>query len=1193
MSQDPRSSPESPEPEARRKGGSEQTLPAETLPAETLPAEAPSCETIPGVGTGPPAPRAPSPSPPGAATIVDAPAGLFAPTLPADGSAGTQGQAGAAKSPARRRFGRYELVGELGRGGMGVVYKAFRSDLDTHFAVKVLLAGENAGEGELERFHREARAAARLRHPGIVPVHDVGVEEGKHYFAMEYVEGMSLAQVLEDPEGAGLGANACWAPGPGAAAPRGRRRGLRPRLAIRMAKEIAEALQHAHEAGVVHRDLKPSNVLREPSGRLRVMDFGLARLLDASPIGATRTGTLMGTPAYMSPEQAAGRVKEVDERSDVYQLGALLYELLTGSAPYDGESPMDVVLKVLAEEPPAPRTLEPRIDLDVDTICLKAMARDRGRRYASARELAADCARYLDDETILARPEGLVERAARWSRRRRLAAIPVAVIVLTALVAGGAWWHSRRTKDEHGAKQEADLTELRQMATLHLKFALDRRHVGASMEGVAREFVPRLQQAADKVMTRDSTLPEPHYDLGRLYRAVLRLPEAMQEQALALELSPRYLPSLYERAVLSVLQYERGLTDEATEAVAAGLAGHGSEPRQDEKLVLKELLVAAGRWNERDPAGRRRRASALADLERFLAVYGETPAEPSEGPAVAKAQLACAKGLALLYGPRSPEAWARAGEFLEEALGMEPAMEEAHEGRAQLALASARLQATVEAYDRGLKVDHGNFFFWLRRARAKVLCAAAARTLYGLPETLLAGALDDYEHAAELEPSFVEARLGRGDALVDWADMLERQASRRKEGLAQLKLKDPEEALALGIAEYAKAVTLAPDCLEGWLGKARGLREWGRYRSGHGGDAEEPFANALECYSKVVELRPTRGEGWLGRGETRTKLGAWRRDKGQDPGRLFAEATEDFAEAMRLQPATQEPWEGRAEALLEWSRWTEARGEDANGLYERALADLEAALPFAHRRAALWVKRAEACLRWARFRRDRGEPPATQYGDAVLDCTLALEADGQAWSAFRRRAEARHEWGLWLRAQRGDATALLVEAVADYGRYLERKEDDADARQLRAEAALAIAACTIEAGGDPAPHFETALAEWGKLLELQPHSAAPRRDRAFARFQWGLQLRRRGADPRGQFEEALRDLDTVITRDPSDPLALARRGRIRVAQERWTEAATDFEAALRLAPRDEKELRPLLEEARRRAAAAPAGNGAR
>jgi WD40 repeat protein/tRNA A-37 threonylcarbamoyl transferase component Bud32 len=328
-----------------------------------------------------------------------------------------------------RWVGKFQVLEQLGRGAFGTVYKARDLELERLVAVKVPRAGSFATPAEEERFLREARAAAQLSHPGIVPVLEIAHDRGVPYIVSEYVEGLTLADVLT-----------------------ARRPGFRE--AAELVAAVADALEYAHRQKIVHRDVKPSNLLLDGAGRPRVTDFGLARRGEGE-ITVTLDGQILGTPAYMSPEQAAGEQQRVDTRNDVYSLGVVLYELLTGELPFRGNQRM-LLHQVLHDEPRPPRSLNDRVPRDLETVCLKAMAKAPGRRYASAANMADDLRRWLNGEPVRARPVGRGERVARWARRHPAAAALVGVsgLALLALVAAavGLFYNSRL----QGALAEAE-----------------------------------------------------------------------------------------------------------------------------------------------------------------------------------------------------------------------------------------------------------------------------------------------------------------------------------------------------------------------------------------------------------------------------------------------------------------------------------------------------------------------------------------------------------------------------------------------------------------------------------------------------------------------------------------------------------------------------------------------------------------
>ncbi|HEX8200247.1 MAG TPA: serine/threonine-protein kinase [Isosphaeraceae bacterium] len=312
-------------------------------------------------------------------------------SLPGDGGVPAAGGSGTFELAPPGAFGKYQLLGEIGRGGMGVVYRARQRDLDRDVAIKMILASHLASAEQVARFYAEARAAARVEHPHIVGIHEVGQIAGQHYFAMEYVAGQSLAKRLHQ--------------GP-----------LPPEAAARCVWEVALAVEHLHAQGIVHRDLKPSNILLDGAGLPYVTDFGLAKMLTGDG-DLTRTGSIIGTPSYMSPEQAAGITAEIGPRSDVYALGAILYELLTGRPPFSEANPLETLVQVLEGEPPRPGQLRPRLPRELEWICLRCLEKSPADRYPSAAALAADLGRFLHGEPVEARRTGLWDRTRRWARR--------------------------------------------------------------------------------------------------------------------------------------------------------------------------------------------------------------------------------------------------------------------------------------------------------------------------------------------------------------------------------------------------------------------------------------------------------------------------------------------------------------------------------------------------------------------------------------------------------------------------------------------------------------------------------------------------------------------------------------------------------------------------------------------------------
>src|SRR5438128_3599996 len=373
------------------------------------------------------------------------------------------------KTPAD--FGDYKLLEEIGRGGQGLVYRAHQKSLNRTVALKVIGLGHWATETHLKRFRREAEAAARLEHPGIVPIHEVGERDGSCYFSMKFIEGGQLDQVI-------------------------RREPMPVRRAVELIAKVARTVHYAHEHGILHRDIKPGNILLDHKGEPHLTDFGLARLIETEST-VTRTLEVLGTPSYMAPEQAMGNNAQLTSATDVYGLGAVLYQLLTGHPPFAGGTTYETIRLVLDTEPRQPRLWSPKVDRDVSTICLKCLEKDPKRRYASALALAEDLERWLKHEPILARRTGLITRGRKWVRRNPTSALLAASLVALAASAGWIVWKSEFIRQP----------ETTGIAVLPFENLSDEKQNAFFADGVQDDILIKLAKIADlKVISRTSVM---------------------------------------------------------------------------------------------------------------------------------------------------------------------------------------------------------------------------------------------------------------------------------------------------------------------------------------------------------------------------------------------------------------------------------------------------------------------------------------------------------------------------------------------------------------------------------------------------------------------------------------------------------------------------------------------------------------
>jgi serine/threonine protein kinase len=576
-----------------------------------------------------------------------------------------------AVAPPPQTLGDFRIVREVGRGGMGVVYEAEQISLGRRVALKVLPFAATMDPRHLQRFHNEARAAAGLHHPHIVPVHGVGCERGVHYYAMQFINGQTLAEFLARQrgnagtpvdvptvdEGAAAPSSTTLSPAAQATSPAPRDASYCRRVA-EMLVQAAEALEHAHHLGVVHRDIKPGNLMLDAQGKLWVTDFGLARF--GTDAGLTMTGDLLGTLRYMSPEQALARHGLVDHRTDVYSLGATLYELLTLRPAIDGQDRQEILRRIAFDEPPAPRSLNKAIPADLETVVLRALAKEPAERYATAQELADDLRRWLEHKPLRARRPGLLERGRKWCRRHQAvvtaAGLGLAVAAL-ALAASTVWALAKQgetavaydqaeaqrleaEKSAEAARQAATQADRqRQRAEKHLDLLAQFGKGGEAVTAWERIVAERPQKAVYRLelwrayQDRGNTLARKHKfkDAAQAERqaiaALQKLLADFPNDAMAIP-GPSFLAGSH--AAVAFRSRRAGLFREAEEAYQTALTRYHelrlNRIQKHQKLAelyagLGEACLGSGNFPAAEPAFTR----ALAEVQ---AMAGDDPFQP-------------------------------------------------------------------------------------------------------------------------------------------------------------------------------------------------------------------------------------------------------------------------------------------------------------------------------------------------------------------------------------------------------------------------------------------------------------------------------------------------------------------------------------------------------------------------------------
>ncbi len=854
--------------------------------------------------------------------------------------------------PTARRLGRYELRGIAGRGGMGVVHRGFDPFLQRDVAVKVIEATAAANPEVRDRFFREARAGAKLRHPGIVAVHEVGTHDGQPFLVMDWVEGESLEALVE----------------------KGKKR-VTPRRLVQLVREVALALDHAHAQGVLHRDVKPANVLVDRAGRARLTDFGLARDITAGEL--TATGQVMGTPTFMAPEQAGGRSREQGPATDVYGLGGLLYHGLVGRPPFTGRRAIDVIRKVLFEEPTPPSQRMPRVARELEIVTLKCLAKEPERRYAGPGEVAAELARWRDGEAIVALPPGRIERARVWVRRRpgRAAAVVAALIVL----AFGVAWPIAAGRIAAKARRNAAEAEARAAVaafadTRAMREATPGRRLGAGIDalGAAERLAEQVPGEVARTLTFEAALglgevavEAEQWDVARsaFDRALATdVDDARARAALAsVETARTQRRDARRAAVTAILErarsgelhrHPRGRRDavfalvaerdaetvrvlgEALDEVTAALAA-GTDLDPGQRLLARLSCEALGRLGLQDgavgplrrhlvasPDGRvagppivalcRLEAHRAAGevLEMFLR-FRRDPSVANAFPHLGRLDPDAVEGAAvvdhvaraLVHSSRGESSAALA--LLDQALACEPENALLRLERAIARQVAGELDGAVEDAERARALDDGSGV----QARALFVISGVASLRGELPR-----AIELRREAVALEPEVALFWAALGEVCIAAGDLAgAADALRKATGLdpdvaanwANLAaaLTDLGEATAARAA-YARAIAIDERNARAWAGDAL-LRLMA-------GDA----AGARASAARAVELAPNDPFCWQIRGRARTAQAE------------LVGAVADLRRACALGPDLPGSWDSLGHAL--WRLGDHGGAEDAH-----------------------------------------------------------------------------------------------------------------------------------------------------------------------------------------------------------------------------------------------------------------------
>lgn len=1017
----------------------------------------------------------------------------------------------------------YEILGVLGRGAMGVVYKARQVKLNRLVALKMLLAGAHAGPSQLARFSTEGEAVARLQHPNIVQIYEVGEHDGLPYFSLEYADGGSLSQKIAGN------------PQP-------------PREAAQIVEQLALAMSVAHDRNIIHRDLKPANVLLTMDGLPKITDFGLAKRLEDDS-SQTKSGTLMGTPSYMPPEQARGSASEMGPLADLYSLGAVLYELLTGRPPFRGTTIIETLEQVRTQEPVPPTRLQPKCPRDLETITLKCLQKEPHKRYANCEALAADLHHFLNGEPIQARPVGHIERSWRWCRRNpRVAALTAAVAVLLVAVLGSSTVIGVR----HSREQDAiAATE---------KVAVQRKE--QATEAIAGGNYQRAQDLlrwSDPLLSGSADLQEVRSDLETL-KAQVDVYAAFKQQLDSARFACWFGSRKQQEEGRRSCHELVGLYDKIEGRTGRGLGGLPPLNELQMQLFKEdvfELFLMAGlierdlAANGGDAAERKAAQQALDWFDRAEQVVPGTRTLRNR-----RAQCFAQLGDAVAESKNIEQAKAitptSAVDHFWHAFANQQRGDEAL-GRKDVKAAPDLFRKAIAGYAAFLQLRPDNFWGYFNWASCHF-------KLNDRPD--LVDAQIGYTACMRLRTDFawpynnrgaVHLRLGEHDlAVADFTAALARyqhySEAHANRGLAYLALDKTD----LALADFNQAIVLKPDYADAYRGRGETFSK------------RKQFADAVRDFTRLLDLSEDKAP-------VHEKRAAVYRALGQ-----AEDAIKDYGQVIAKNPKNLDARAARAELFLGRGRYPEARDElthileaapkaaviwRARGILNwQNLKEFDAALFDLEQFAKLAPKNAEAprCIGVILLGRRAYDPALVALQKALDNQPGYPEA---VWAVAQIRLwQDKPEEALKLldplvaklpagppetlnvRASIYQALGRPEEAEADYLRMIELKPKEP-------EAYVSLARVY-----DKQSHPEKATACLDRLVAAVPES------------EWAYMRRAEHRRDHKKFDDALADCDQAARINPDSALPLLVRASIEAARGKPTEAVAEAERALKKAP---------------------------
>ncbi len=1022
-------------------------------------------------------------------------------------------------------FGRWVLIRALGAGGMGAVWQAWDTELDRAVAIKVMKLEDAAGEATA-RFLREARLSARLRHPGIVGVFDVGTVNGRAYLAMDYVDGVSLEQEIEQTRTVTM--------------PEPKVRAQRLRQRIGLLAEVAEAVAHAHAQGIVHRDLKPANVLIAKNGKPLVTDFGLAKEFAASTERersdlVTRQGQAVGTPAYMSPEQATGDHAAIGPHTDVWALGVMLYELLTDTLPFPKPSLVSILHAIVDEEPARPEAIAAGVPHDLENVCLRALEKEESARYRTAAEFAAELRLWLAGERVSATVRPASVRIARWVRRRRASVLPI-IAALLVLGTAFAWvaWERRHA----GERVQTLLAEVVRLARGFEDEAYRTRMPQESLIALAAQPLGPLEEA----IRLDPANGLAHAWRGRVNRVLRRNAEADADLDRACALAPNNVATHLLRGLDRIERYAqaRGLPGAVYGSRGMKLVPARAETDAESALResgLADLAIAAGGGKAAGAGG----AGAIGDAAGAAAGTGGIGEAAGAGPGgIAEAAGSGSLADELRLGRASAAVWSGRPGGCAEALAIlgDQTGPAADRLRGTALYLLGRFDEAVAGLDAALERWPLHAATRSQRAIARHAAGLGGHLRGKDSDAAFSGSISDYTVLLETFPGDSDLWNGRA---TSWSAKSQSQAARGG---------DPRASLRHAIDDYAESARLAPGLPSAWANAAGAWRRLGEAESERGGDPLPAWRTAIDLCTRTIEKNASWSTAWNNRAMARQTMARRETLRGVDMREELREAIRDFDQALRLSPRDALLIDNRALAWITLAEAEQRLGGDPAAALTSAIEGATRALELDPDFVSALTHRASAASALGDREATQGRDPRERYAAAITDLTAALAANPEYAIGYNNRGNLRMAQARWEGATAVDSRSTIRQAIEDFARAMKSNPAYLDAVHNRGNAWMQFGEAELRAGADPSASLARSAEDYTEVLRRNPRYHMSAFARGLLRRTEGDFAAARGQDPRPGYTQAEADFGLTIELSPEFADAYHSRGAVRIQMAR-------------------------------------------